>query len=165
MTVIGVDLDPDSLTVTIRAEFDAPPERVWQVWADPRQLERWWGPPGFPATVIDHDLIPQGRVTYFMTGSDGEHHGWWRVIAVDPPHAITFEDGFSDSDGQPDTDLPTTAVEVRLVPTPTRGTAMTITSRFASLDDMRRIIAIGQDQGMTLAVGQIDAVLASPAAR
>jgi hypothetical protein len=27
------------------AEFDAPIERVWQLWADPRQLERWWGPP------------------------------------------------------------------------------------------------------------------------
>ena len=82
MTVLAVDRDPVALTLTIVSEFDAPAARVWQVWADPRQLERWWGPPTFPATVVDHDLTPGGRVTYYMTGPDGEqYHGWWRVIA------------------------------------------------------------------------------------
>ena len=41
MTVTAVRKDPQALTMTIDAEFDAPPERVWQLWADPRQLERW----------------------------------------------------------------------------------------------------------------------------
>jgi uncharacterized protein YndB with AHSA1/START domain len=31
--------DFDSLSLTLVAEFDAPIERVWQLWADPRQLE------------------------------------------------------------------------------------------------------------------------------
>lgn len=85
MTVIAVDRDPVALTLTIVSEFDAPVDRVWQVWADPRQLERWWGPPNYPATVIDHDLTGGGRVTYYMTGPDGEKlHGWWRIISVDP---------------------------------------------------------------------------------
>jgi dihydrofolate reductase len=43
MTVTTVRKDPQRLTMTIEAEFDAAPERVWQLWADPRQLERWWG--------------------------------------------------------------------------------------------------------------------------
>ena len=51
MTVTNVHKDPEALTMTITAEFDAPVERVWQLWADPRQLERWWGPPTYPATV------------------------------------------------------------------------------------------------------------------
>ena len=50
MTVTAVRKDPDTLTMTLDAEFEAPPERVWQLWADPRQLERWWGPPTYPAT-------------------------------------------------------------------------------------------------------------------
>ena len=58
MTVLSVVHDPVALTITIVSEFDAPVARVWEVWADPRQLERWWGPPGFPATVAEHDLIP-----------------------------------------------------------------------------------------------------------
>jgi uncharacterized protein YndB with AHSA1/START domain len=165
MTVLSVDLDPDALTLTIVSEFDDPAERVWQVLADPRMLERWWGPPGFPATVIDHDLTPGGRVTYSMTGPDGEeHHGWWRVTAVDPPHSLTFEDGFADTSGQPDGDLPTTSVEVRLTSARGARTTMTIIARFASVADMERIIATGTDEGMTLAVGQIDAILAAPAA-
>ena len=39
---------------TITARFDASIERVWRIWSDPRQLERWWGPPSFPATVTEH---------------------------------------------------------------------------------------------------------------
>ena len=40
MTVTDVRKDPQARTMAIVAEFDAPAERVWQVWADPRQLER-----------------------------------------------------------------------------------------------------------------------------
>src|SRR5438552_4195131 len=57
MTVIAVDRDLAALTLTIVSEFGAPVERVWQVWADPRQLERWWGPPNYPATVVDRDNL------------------------------------------------------------------------------------------------------------
>ena len=71
MTVTAVRKDPQALTMTLEAEFDASPERVWQLWADPRQLERWWGPPTYPATVDPHDLAPGGRVEYHMTGPDG----------------------------------------------------------------------------------------------
>lgn len=161
MTVISVDRDPVALTLTIVAEFRATAERVWQVWAAPRQLERWWGPPTYPATVVDHDLRAGGRVTYYMTGPDGEkHHGWWRIIAVDPPHSLAFDDGFADESGQPNDELPTTTVEVRLVETPEK-TIMRITSRFKSIADMEQLLGTGQEEGMRLAVGQIDAVLAT----
>ncbi len=161
MTVISVDRDPVALTFTIVAEFGTTAERVWQVWADPRQLERWWGPPSYPATVLDHDLRAGGRVTYYMTGPDGEkHHGWWRIIAVDPLRSLAFEDGFADERGQPNDELPTTTVEVRLVETPEK-TTMTVTSRFKSIEDMEQLLGTGQEEGMRLAVGQIDAVLAT----
>ena len=71
MTVTDVRKDPDALTLTITSVFDAAVDRVWQLWADPRRLERWWGPPTYPATFVDHDLTPGGRVTYFMTGPEG----------------------------------------------------------------------------------------------
>ncbi|MGH2477491.1 MAG: SRPBCC family protein, partial [Candidatus Limnocylindrales bacterium] len=89
MSVISVDKDFDSLTLTLVAEFDAPIERVWQLWADPRKLERWWGPPSYPATVESHDLTAGGEVTYFMAGPAGEtSRGWWRVTSVDPPKSL-----------------------------------------------------------------------------
>ena len=72
MTVTAVRKDPQTLTMTLEAEFDAVAERVWQLWADPRQLERWWGPPTYPATFTRHDLAPGSRVEYHMTGPEGD---------------------------------------------------------------------------------------------
>ena len=73
-----------------------------------------------------------------------------------------IEDGFADDSGRPNDDLPTTSIEVRLIAATAARTRMTMTSRFASIADMEQIIAIGQDEGMALAVGQIDAILAAP---
>ena len=82
MPVTDVQQDLDNLTLTITADFAAPVERIWQVYADPRQLEKVWGPPTYPATVVDHDLTPGGRMTYFMTGPDGDKHAG---LAADLP--------------------------------------------------------------------------------
>jgi uncharacterized protein YndB with AHSA1/START domain len=43
--VISSHQDTEALTMTVVAEFDADVDRVWRVREDPRQLERWWGPP------------------------------------------------------------------------------------------------------------------------
>ena len=38
MTIISSHKDPEALTLTFVAEFDASVDRVWQIWKDPRQL-------------------------------------------------------------------------------------------------------------------------------
>ena len=164
MTVISVVKDADARTMTIVARFDAPIDRVWSVWSDPRKLERWWGPPGLPATVTAHDLRPGGTVAYTMTGPDGgRHRGWWHVRAVDPPRMLEFEDGFAEADGSRSPDAPTGLIRVALSPLPEGGTQMDITSAWASDEAMERILAMGTDAGMILAVGQIDELLGLPA--
>ena len=42
MPVTNVSHDIDALTLTITAEFAAPRARIWQIYADPRQLEKIW---------------------------------------------------------------------------------------------------------------------------
>ena len=160
MTVTSVVKDADARTLTITARFDAPIDRVWQVWSDPRQLERWWGPPTHPATVTEHDLTPGGTVAYSMTGPDGDRHrGLWRVRAVDPPHTLEFEDAFADADGNPSPDAPAGVIRVALSEPAAGGTQMVITATWASVEAMERILATGTDAGMTAAVGQIDDLL------
>src|SRR5690349_9061368 len=106
MTVTAIRKNAQTLTMALDAEFEASPERVWQLWADPRQLEQWWGPPAYPATVTAHDLRPGGRVEYHMTGPTGDQpRGYWNVVRVDPPRSIVFRDGFANADGSPNTDL------------------------------------------------------------
>jgi uncharacterized protein YndB with AHSA1/START domain len=162
MTVTDVRKDPDSLTLTIDAEFETSPERVWQLWADPRQLERWWGPPTYPATVDSHDLRPGGRVEYHMTGPEGDQpRGYWDIDEVEPPHRIAFRDGFANDDGTPNTDLPGATSQVTIEEIGDGRTRMSITALFASVEAMEQLVAMGMEEGITEAVGQIDAVLAA----
>jgi uncharacterized protein YndB with AHSA1/START domain len=160
MTVTDVHKDLDALTMTVAAEFDAPIDRVWQLWDDPRQLERWWGPPTYPAIVVAHDLNPGGRVTYLMTGPKGEQsHGWWRVLIVVAPHRLEFEDGFADEAGDPNPNMPTMTIRVALSELASGGTRMTIETTFSSREDMDQIMSMGMEEGMKAAVSQIDAML------
>jgi uncharacterized protein YndB with AHSA1/START domain len=161
MTVKEVQKDPATLTMVVTAEFDAPVERVWQLWADPRQLERWWGPPTYPATVVDHDLVPGGVVTYFMTGPEGDKsHGRWRVLAVDPPRSLEVEDGFADDTGNPNPDLPTTTMRVAL--SEEGGTTqVVITSTFPSREAMEQLVDMGMEEGLRASMGQMDEVIAA----
>ena len=151
--------------MTITAELDASVERAWQLWADPRQLERWWGPPTYPATVVDHDLRAGGRVTYFMTGPDGaKYHGWWQLLAVDPPRRLELQDGFADDTGTPNNDMPVTTTVVTLSERDGGGTLMAIETRFPSVEAMEQLASMGVEQGMLEAISQIPAILAEDAA-
>jgi uncharacterized protein YndB with AHSA1/START domain len=161
MTVTAVRKDPESLTMTLDAEFDASPDRVWQLWADPRQLERWWGPPTYPATVTAHDLRSGGRVEYHMTGPGGDQpHGYWEIVEADAPRRLVFRDGFANADGSPNSDMPLNKVNVSITELGGGRTRMTIASIFPDAAAMEQILAMGMEQGLTEAVGQIDAILA-----
>ena len=161
MTVTNVTKDPEALTMTVTAAIDATVERSWQLWADPRQLERWWGPPTYPATVIDHDLVAGGRVTYFMTGPEGDKfHGYWEVLSVDPPRRLEFCDGFADDSGAPNDAMPTMASTVTLNEAAGGGTLMVVETQFPSVEAMEKLLAMGMEEGIVAAMGQIDAILA-----
>ena len=166
MTVSAVRKDPEALTMTLDAEFDAPPDRVWQLWADPRQLERWWGPPTYPATVTAHDLRPGGRVEYHMTGPEGDRpRGYWEVLEVDAPRRLIFRDGFANDDGTPNSDMPMNEARVTIVEVGSGRSRMSIESRFASAEAMEQVLAMGMEEGLKQAVGQIDAILAADTVR
>jgi uncharacterized protein YndB with AHSA1/START domain len=163
VSVTDVRKDPEARTVTVTAEYDAPVERVWELWADPRQLERWWGPPTYPATVVDHDLSPGGAVRYYMTGPEGDRpHGWWRVLSVDPPRRLEFEDGFADATGEPSPDMPTMTIRVALDDREGGGTRMAIETTFPSTEAMEQLLSMGMEEGMAAAIAQIDDLVAVP---
>ena len=160
MTVISVDTDYDGLAITLIADFGSPIDQVWELWSDPRKLERWWGPPDYPATVEKHALTPGGEVTYFMTGPDGEQHrGMWRVTSVDPPTSLKFTDAFADSDGAPLDDSPVSETAVRLLEQE-GGTRMEMRMTFETREDMERIVDMGTVEGLKQGVAQMRGLLA-----
>jgi uncharacterized protein YndB with AHSA1/START domain len=160
MTITSVDTDYDSLTITLIADFDSPIDQVWELWSDPRKLERWWGPPGYPATVETHALTPGGEVTYFMTGPEGgQARGVWRVTAVDPPTSLRFTEACADFDGPPLEDAPVSAISVRLLEHE-GGTRMEMRMTFESREDMERIVDRGTVEGLKQGFSQMDGLLA-----
>jgi uncharacterized protein YndB with AHSA1/START domain len=161
MSTVDISKDLEACTLTVATTLDATVERVWRLWSDPRQLERWWGPDPYPATVVDHDLRPGGHVSYYMTGPEGdEHKGYWNIVEVDPPTRLVFEDGFADDTGEPDDDLPTSRGEVTIERLDDTRTRMTIHSTFDSTADLEQVLAMGMEEGIRQAVSQIDGLLA-----
>ena len=95
-----------------------------------------------------------------MTGPDGEKaRGWWTVTAVDPPHRLEFDDGFASEDGEPDPALGATHGVVTFEAVD-GGTRMTTVSTFESADQLEQMSAMGMEEGMREAMGQIDGILA-----
>lgn len=160
MPVTDVTKDIDALTMTITAEFDADAERLWELWSDPRQLERWWCPPTHSSTFVEHELTVGARTTYFMTGPDGERRdGWWRIEEVERPHRLRIKDDAVDDKGKPDDGGPT-AMTVTI--TEADGTAtMSIQTHFADRDSLEQTIELGFEQGLTETLNQIDPLLAA----
>jgi uncharacterized protein YndB with AHSA1/START domain len=159
MSITSADTDHDNLSVTLIADFEASIEQVWELWSDARKLERWWGPPTYPATFEKHDLTPGGEVTYYMTGPDGDTpRGLWRVTAVDPPASLEFTDACADVDGAPIADMPLSTVRVQLTERG-GGTRMEMRSTFESREDFEKWVGMGTLEGLQQAVGQMDALL------
>ncbi|OCB15781.1 polyketide cyclase [Mycolicibacterium porcinum] len=161
MPVTDVKHDLDKLTLTITADFAAPVQRVWQVYADPRQLEKVWGPPTFPATVVDHSFAPGGRVTYFMTGPEGQKYaGYWEITAVDEPASFSFDDGFADEDFNPNPEMPVSK-NVYTFAEHNGGTRAVYVSTYASAEALQQVLDMGVVEGASSAINQIDDLLAA----
>jgi len=165
MTVISSITDATKLTLVNVVEFDATPEQVWEVWENPRVLERWWGPPTFPATFTRHEFAVNGQSRFYMTGPAGERPcGWWHIIDLDRPNRIEFSDGLAGVDGEPEPDEKPMHCVVTLEPF-AGGTRMTVYVRFATVDQMEKMLEMGMREGMAQALGQIDALLDGDAVR
>ncbi len=161
MPVTDVQHDLDNRTLTITADFAAPVERIWQVYADPRQLEKVWGPPTYPATVVDHDLTPGGRVTYYMTGPEGDKHaGYWLIDTVDEPSGFSFRDGFADLDFNPAPELPVSSNDFTFT-AHDGGTRAIYVSRYETAEALQQVLDMGVVEGATSAINQIDGLTGS----
>ena len=160
MPVIDVQQDLDKLTLTITAEFAAPVRRIWEIYADPRQLEKVWGPPTYPATMVDHDLRPGGRVNYIMTGPEGDKHaGYWDVISVDEPASFSFYDGFADLDFKPDPALPVSK-NVYTFSEHDGGTRAVYVGTYETAEALQQVLDMGMIEGASSAINQIDELIA-----
>ena len=163
MPITSVTKDPENLTMTVVADFPVPLRRLWDAYVDPRQLEKFWGPPQFPATFTRHDAFPGGVSTYVMTGPDGSTHGgYWEWSEVKEPEGevASFEvrDGFTLPDGTPNTDMPSMSMSFWFEST-SDGSRVTTTTHFPSTEALAQMLEMGMEEGLRSAMAQMDDVL------
>jgi len=160
MPVVEIQKDIKALTMKVVAQFAAPVEKVWAAYANPRQLERFWGPPGWPATFERHDFKAGGRSEYYMTGPNGEKsRGFWEFRSVEAPRSFEVKDGFLGPDGKPAADMPTMQMRFTFEPHD-GGTRMVTLTTFPSVEALEKLLAMGMEEGLKAAMGQIDGTLA-----
>ncbi|HVV30444.1 MAG TPA: SRPBCC family protein [Mycobacteriales bacterium] len=160
MPITSVTKDAEALTMTVVADFAAPVRRLWDAYLDPRLLERFWGPPTYPAVFTRHDGCVGGRSEYTMTGPDGDvSRGYWEWTAVDELKSFEVRDGFANPDGTANTQMPSMRMAFTFQSTPD-GSRVSTTTYFNSVEQLEQLLEMGMEQGMTEAMGQMDAVIA-----
>lgn len=160
MPITTVLSDAATATLTVVADYPVPLARLWEAYADPRQLERFWGPETWPATFTRHDMAVGGESHYVMRGPDGgESRGWWRFLEVEPMRHFVVEDGFASEDGSVNPAMPSMRMTFAFEAT-AGGSRVTNVTVFPSADAMEQLVQMGMMEGMRSAMGQIDAVLA-----
>jgi uncharacterized protein YndB with AHSA1/START domain len=69
-----------------------PPERVFEAFARPDLLARWWGPSGFTNTFEIFEFRSGGRWKYVMHGPNGSHFPNESVfLQLDAPAALVIQ--------------------------------------------------------------------------
>lgn len=165
MPITSITKDAEALTMTVVADFAATPRRLWDAYLDPRLLERFWGPPSYPAVFTRHDGCVGGRSEYAMTGPEGDvSRGYWEWLAVDELKSFEVRDGFANPDGTANPQMPSMRMTFAFEAGPTSGSRVSTTTYFNSVDELEKLLGMGMEQGMTEAMGQMDAVLADLAA-
>jgi uncharacterized protein YndB with AHSA1/START domain len=160
MPITSVEKDLDALTMTVVADFPVPVRRLWDAYADPRQLEKFWGPVEWPATFTRHDMAVGGRSNYYMSGPDGERSsGYWEFLAVEPGRSFEVRDGFAGPDGDPDPDMPAMRMVYAFEETD-GGSRLVTTTSFNSHDELEKLLGMGMEEGLKSAMSQIDDVVA-----
>lgn len=159
MPLTSVTHDAARLTLTVVGDYPVAQQRLWDAFADPRQLERFWGPPTWPATFTRHDLKVGGRAEYFLSGQEGEKwSGSWEFTAVNPISSFEAHDGDDNADDNADDENMPASMKFTFVATLT-GSRVTIVTRFASVEAMELTVP-GMEDGLRAAMPQLDAVLA-----
>jgi len=148
------------LTLVVVGEYPCTVERLWEAYVDPRQVERFWGPPEWPATFTRHDVQVGGESRYQMKGPDGSAANCWiKFLRVEPHRLIEVEEGFAADDGAPIPDAPPLKMRLTFESTGA-GSRFTVHTRFANTEAMEEMLKIGAREAMEASLSTLDAVIA-----
>ena len=132
--------------VRVSRSYRSTPKAAFDAWTNPASLEKWFGPPGFRAEVLVHELRVGGAWRFRMIADDGSgYHHFGTFLEISPPRRLAFTwaseeqvDGWRDTGGNP------TTVTVDFEEGDA-GVTVVITHRDLASEETRRSLTHGWD--------------------
>lgn len=145
---------PTDREIHIERVFDAPRERVFATFTDPKLIPEWWGPRGVTTVVDQMDVRPGGTWRFVVHNSDGSEtafRGTYREITTPDRIVQTFE-----WEGMPGH----VSVETAEFEDLDGRTKVTTTSIFHTLQERDGMLNSGMERGMNETYARLDELLA-----
>jgi uncharacterized protein YndB with AHSA1/START domain len=150
-------VDKNNKTVTIKREFDAPWNLVWDAWTKPELLDQWWAPKPFASKTKVMNFEVGGRRFYAMVSPEG-HERWaiQKYTSINPNANFSFFNVFADKDENPE---PTGSDWKITFSVQNGNTTVTIIIHNESLERMEKMIEMGFKEGFTMTLNYLDELL------
>lgn len=154
--------DREKATITIRRDFAAPRDFVWDCYTKAELLEKWFAPAPMTTRTKVMDFREGGQWHFAMVTPDGDHY-WNRVDyqSITPIDAMTYLDGFSDEEGHISPDMPRSECVVRFEDSPVGTTVRTLV-QYTSSEDVDKSVSMGLEQGLAATYAVLDDLIARP---
>lgn len=146
--------------LTVERTVAIPIQLAWEGWTEPKHITRWWGPKGWTATVYEMDVRPGGVWRYSLKSNDNSgEEAFCRAVyeEVEPLYKLVYIDSFAQSDWNiiSDSEMFTTV----LFKKGTKGTCISIVTRFATSEQLDNAEAMGMIEGFTDAYDRLEEYL------
>ena len=160
MTAYDFDADRDAARITIRRAFAAPRDLVWTCYTQADLLDRWYAPAPLTTETKSMEFREGGHWHFAMITPEGDRY-WSRFDfdSIDPKESMVYRDGFSDADGRVSPDMPRSEATMSFEDSP-EGTIVHTVVRYASPEDVDKVVGMGLKQGLEATMGKLDDLLA-----
>ena len=157
-TKVKKDLEDKSITVS--REFKAPVEMVWRAYTERELLDQWWGPSPWRAETKSMDFREGGYWLYAMVSPENQKH-WAKMnyIKINKYQKIDKQDFFCDEKGKVNEMFPPSNGFVVFTKTET-GTNVDYKLKFSTQEGLNQLVQMGFEQGMSMCLEQLEALLA-----
>ncbi|AWW32631.1 SRPBCC domain-containing protein [Echinicola strongylocentroti] len=152
-------VNKEANTMTIKKEFAAARQQVWDCFTKSELLDQWFAPEPYKAKTKHMDFSEGGNWLFAMISPEGEEH-WSRFDfqRIQRLEHYTAADYFCDENGKPNPDLPQGNWKVNFSNS-ADTTEVDILISYSSLEDLEVVVQMGMQEGLTQTLEQLEALL------
>lgn len=152
-------VDKEKNTITVRREFMADQQLVWDCYTKQELLDRWFAPKPLTTKTKSMDFSEGGHWHYAMVDPNGkEYWGWTTFLEIKPIEYYTSTDAFSNEKGEINAELPQAKWRVSFTGKDNNAVVETIVT-YNSLEDLEAVIQMGMKDGLISTLERLDDLL------